>query len=84
MEDAARNHIVEYLLQKIDELDGIDKELKIKLDNQLANNRTTRYSYKKMLQEVCDHTSKKRVASYNPHKNDDESYDECITCGKHL
>ena len=80
----AMDAVVSFILGKISDLDSRKISLETRHDASLKEIREQRHVFVKLLQEACPHTDKKNVGSYNYHKNEDDSYDECITCGKHL
>lgn len=83
-DQGARLHTVKFIKDQIEVIEGSRRRIK-KDYNEKDKELLSRYqSYRKLLQEACPHLESKRVSDFNFHKNEDDSYDECIVCGKHL
>ena len=76
--------VVTYMTEKIDSINSRIEILEERHNSTLSDLRGELNLYKKLRQEACLHNSKKHIPDYNYHRNEDDSYDECNICGKHL
>ena len=79
-----RQSTVKYLLAMLEDIDNRKSILEERHEKTLSSLRQEKYSYTKILQDVCPHESIKNIDSWDYHNNVDDSYDTCQTCGKNL
>lgn len=84
MDANARKAVMTFFLDKLQHLKERSDKLKEDTERTLTEYRLQSYEFKKLLQEICDHSSVELISDWNYHNNVDDSYTECKICGKRI